>query len=120
EHVASNNNIDNNNKNGAIPHTFGAYDHVTEAEHVANSTLASHNDNNNKNGAIPHTFGAYNHVTEVGHEDGGAHKVTDGGILRLLGESRGVLTQAQRERFEKDGFIVLPSAFDDSQGTDLL
>ncbi|KAL8846823.1 MAG: hypothetical protein Q9221_008109 [Calogaya cf. arnoldii] len=189
EYVASNNNIDNNNKNGAIPHTFGAYDHVTEVEYVANSTSASHNDDNkgaiphtfgaynhvteveylpdnNKakrdsavphtfgaynhvtevehlpgkkkighDGAVPHTFGAYNHVTEVVHEDGvgsarldnlakyqsgGAHNVTDGGILRLLGEPRGVLTQAQRERFEKDGFMVLPGAFDASQGTDLL
>ncbi|KAI4281010.1 MAG: hypothetical protein L6R38_004004 [Xanthoria sp. 2 TBL-2021] len=126
---------DDNNKNGAIPHTFGAYNHVTEVEYVPG------NDNNNKNGAIPHTFGAYNHVTEVEnlnrkthhHEmtlkttanhcnPGGVHNVTDGGTLHLRGEDllRGILTQAQRESYNKDGYIILPGAFDDSQGTNLL
>ena len=31
---------DDNDRNGAIPHTFGAYDHVTEVEYVpGKSTL---------------------------------------------------------------------------------
>ncbi|KAI4229277.1 MAG: hypothetical protein L6R36_001025 [Xanthoria steineri] len=114
EHLSGN---DNNNKNGAIPHTFGAYNHVTEVEHLSGK------DNNNKNGAIPHTFGAYKHVTEVDQLNSrGVHNVTDGGTLRLRGEDlpRGVLTRAQRESYNKDGYIILPGAFDDSQGTTLL
>ncbi|KAL8778641.1 MAG: hypothetical protein Q9213_007331 [Squamulea squamosa] len=50
--------------NDAIPHTFGAYNHVVQVDCVPDKTSASH-DNDNKVGAIPHTFGAYNHVTEV-------------------------------------------------------
>ncbi|KAL8673983.1 MAG: hypothetical protein Q9168_001626 [Polycauliona sp. 1 TL-2023] len=107
---------DQNNKDGAIPHTFGAYKHVTEVEQLPN------NGQNSKDGAIPHTFGAYNHVTEVDHQKRGADNVTDGGRLRLRGEDlpRGVLTQAQRESYHKDGYIVLPHAFDESQGAAVL
>lgn len=62
-------------------------------------------------------------MTTANHcKAGGVHNVTDGGILRLRGEDlpRGVLTQAQRESYNKDGYIILPGAFDDSQGTNLL
>ncbi|KAI4273896.1 MAG: hypothetical protein LQ337_004308 [Flavoplaca oasis] len=99
------------NKNGAIPHTFGAYTHLTEVDH---KTLDGEND-----GAIPHTFGAYTHLTEVDRQN---HNATDGGTLHLRGDDlpRGVLTQAQRESYSKDGYIVLPGGVDDSQGTDLL
>ncbi|KAL8994345.1 MAG: hypothetical protein Q9169_005652 [Polycauliona sp. 2 TL-2023] len=112
---------DLNNKNGAIPHTFGAYNHITEVEWVPRTTSTGQDDNI-RDGAVPHTFGAYQHVTEVEHLPGGAHHVTDGGTLHLIGEDlpRGVLTQAQSESYKKDGYIILPGAFDDSQGTDLL
>ena len=44
------------------------------------------------------------------------------GTIRLRGEeqSRGLLTQAQCESYKSDGYLVLPGAFADSQGTALL
>ncbi|KAL8860246.1 MAG: hypothetical protein Q9178_003217 [Gyalolechia marmorata] len=107
---------DNNSTNGAIPHTFGAYDHVSEVEHTSNY------DNNDKSGAIPHTFGAYKQVTEVEDESRAANGVSNGGFIRLLGDDspRGVLTQAQCASYDKNGYIILPDAVPDSQGTELL
>ncbi|KAL8906254.1 MAG: hypothetical protein Q9171_006341 [Xanthocarpia ochracea] len=107
---------DNNSTNGATPHTFGAYDHVTEVEHTSNY------DKYDKSGAVPHTFGAYKQVTEVEDESRAAHGVSNGGFIRLLGDDspRGVLTQAQRASYDKNGYIILPDAVPDSQGTELL
>ncbi|KAL8770613.1 MAG: hypothetical protein Q9209_003681 [Squamulea sp. 1 TL-2023] len=151
---------DNNNKDGAIPHTFGAYNHVTEVEQLQDRAAISQDEgNNNKDGAIPHTFGAYNQVTEVEQnrkipcsfsqnsplhglcshpqsvqpryiipttanplDPGGVHNMTDGGTIRLRGDDqpRGLLMEAQRESYNKDGYIILPGAITDSQAADLL
>lgn len=48
--------------------------------------------------------------------------MTDRGTIRLRGDDRprGFLTEAQRESYHKDGYIVLPGAITESQATNLL
>ncbi|SLM37744.1 Phytanoyl-CoA dioxygenase [Lasallia pustulata] len=102
------------------PHV-AVHEQRVEADYPHAPAAASY-DNNNKNNAILGTVEVYEQVTEANCLRGKSYGPDELGVVRLRGviPPSTVLTQAQRESYHKDGYLVLPDTLSTNQVGEVL